>query len=113
MSELHTEPSGTQDLGAVFAALADPTRRAILERLSTGPATVSELAEPFDISLPAVSRHLKVLETAGLLQRHIVGRTHHCRAVPEPMRAAAGWIEERSRFWDEALRSLRDYVERD
>jgi DNA-binding transcriptional ArsR family regulator len=106
-----TIPSGSSDVGAVFAALADPTRRAILDRLAGGPATVGELAAPFEMSLPAVSRHLKVLESAGLLERRVVGRTHHCRAVPAPMRAAADWIEQRSAFWDRALESLRDYVE--
>lgn len=97
-------------LGAVFAAVADPTRRAILSRLARGPATVTQLAEPFAISLPAVSKHLKVLEAAGLLERTIVGREHHCRAVPETLLRAEAWIAERSAFWDEALGGLRRFL---
>lgn len=103
--------TGTEvDLGQIFAAISDPTRRRILARLGEGPATVGELAEPFDISLPAISRHLKVLERAGLMRRRIDGRVHHCRAVPEPLLRAEAWIAERSAFWDDALDSLSDFL---
>jgi DNA-binding transcriptional ArsR family regulator len=90
--------------------MADPTRRAILTRLAAAPATVGELAEPFDMSLPAVSKHLKVLERAGLLEREIVGRVHHCRAVLEPLRAAEAWMAQRQAFWDQGLESLRSFL---
>jgi DNA-binding transcriptional ArsR family regulator len=107
-----TVPQGRRnvDVGLVFAAMADPTRRAILTRLAASPATVGELAEPFDISLPAVSKHLKVLEQAGLLEREIVGRVHHCRAVLEPLRAAEAWMAQRQAFWDKGLESLRSFL---
>ena len=98
------------DLGRVFSAMADPTRRAILARLVEGPATVSQLAEPFDMSLPAVSKHLKVLERAGLLGREIVGRVHHCHAVIEPLKEAEAWIAQREAFWEQGLDSLRSFL---
>ncbi len=103
-------PDSASDLGPVFAAVSDPTRRRILARLTEGTATVSELAKPFDMSLPAVSKHLKVLERAGLLERRIEGRVHHCRAVLEPLLRAEAWIAQRSAFWDEALDSLSDFL---
>lgn len=98
------------DLSQVFSAVADPTRRAILDRLSRGTATVGELAEPFDISLPAISRHLKVLERAGLMERRVEGRVHHCRAVPGPLREAEAWIARRCEFWEERFESLRSFL---
>ena len=98
-------------LDRTFAALADPTRRAILSRLALGEANVSELAEPFSISLPAISKHLRVLEEAGLLERRKEGRTHHCRLRPEPLSEAAQWIEEARRFWDERLDALAQFLE--
>lgn len=91
--------------------MSDPTRRAILTRLTEGPATVGELAEPFSMSLPAVSKHLKVLERAGLLEREIIGRVHHCRAVLEPLREAETWIAQREAFWDQGLDSLRSFLD--
>lgn len=97
-------------LNAVFAALADPTRRAILQRLSAGEAGVSELAEPFEMSLPAVSKHLKVLENAGLVRR---GREAQWRPVSlraEPLAEAADWIESYRRFWEQSLDRLDDYL---
>jgi len=106
-------PEQGPDLSPVFAALADPTRRAILTRLADGPATVGALAEPFAMSLPAVSKHLKVLEAAGLLERRVVGRVHHCSAVSEPLGAAARWLRRRSRFWDSRLEALGDYLDGD
>jgi DNA-binding transcriptional ArsR family regulator len=97
-------------LSATLAALADPTRRAILARLAEGEATVGELARPFDMSLPAVSRHLKVLERAGLIARGREAQWRPCRLEPEPLRAVAGWLETYRRFWDERLDRLDAYL---
>jgi DNA-binding transcriptional ArsR family regulator len=99
-------------LDATFAALADPTRRAILARLANGEATVTELAEPFPFSLPAVSKHLRVLESAGLLKREIDGRIHRCRLAPEPMRTAAQWIDHYRVFWERQFDTLANYLEK-
>lgn len=99
------------DLDVTFAALADPTRRAILARLATGDASVGELAEPFAMSLPAVSKHLGVLEEAGLLTRQKDGRVRRCHLEPEPMRHAAQWIEQYRQFWESQLDSLARYLE--
>jgi DNA-binding transcriptional ArsR family regulator len=99
-------------LSDVFSALSDPTRRAILARLALGETTVSELAEPFDMSLPAVSKHLKVLEGAGLLVRERHGRLHLCQINGAAMRKAADWIEYYRAFWDARLDSLDDYLVR-
>ncbi|MCB1233659.1 MAG: winged helix-turn-helix transcriptional regulator [Verrucomicrobiae bacterium] len=107
-----TLDSPSAALSATFAALADPTRRGILERLSTGEATVTELAAPLSMSLPAVSKHLRVLESAGLLDRRRDGRTHHLRLNPAPMRAAREWIDFYRRFWESSLDQLADYLER-
>ena len=93
-------------LDATFRALADPTRRAMLARLAAGEATVTELAAPFGVSLPAVSRHLRVLERAGLLARERRGRAHHCRLRRAPLAGAAGWIAHYRRFWDAQLDAL-------
>jgi DNA-binding transcriptional ArsR family regulator len=98
-------------LDATFGALADPTRRAILSRLARGQATVSELAAPFEVSLPAVSKHLRVLESAGLLQREIDGRVHRCRLAPQPMKAAAAWIDKYRAFWGNQFDALEKYLE--
>jgi DNA-binding transcriptional ArsR family regulator len=100
-------------LTATFAALADPTRRAILARLIEGDATVSELASPFDMSLPAVSKHLTVLEDAGLIAREREGRTRRCRVRAAPLRAASEWIETYRRFWEDQLDSLAEYLAED
>jgi DNA-binding transcriptional ArsR family regulator len=97
-------------LSATFAALADPTRRAILARLASGEASVTELARPFDMSLPAVSKHLKVLERAGLVARGREAQWRPCRIAGGPLRDAAGWLERYRRFWDESLDRLDDYV---
>lgn len=99
-------------LDAVFMALADPTRRAIVRRLSGGECSVSELAEPFDVSLPAVTKHLRVLERAGLLEHHKVGRVRRCRLVAGPMREADEWISRYRVFWDHRLDSLADHMKR-
>lgn len=99
------------DLDATFSALADSTRRAILERLTTGEASVTELAEPFDISLPAVSRHLKVLERARLIERRRDAQWRWCRLRPEPLRQAADWIRQYRRFWQQQLNSLERWID--
>jgi DNA-binding transcriptional ArsR family regulator len=101
---------GATALDAVFAALADPTRREILARLSEGDASVSELAEPFEISLPAVSKHLRVLEEAGLLTTEKAGRVRHCRLVADPMADAVSWIARYGRFWEAQFDSLASYL---
>ncbi len=99
------------NLDAAFAALADPTRRAILARLADGKAQVTELAEPFDMSLPAVSKHLKVLERAQLITRHVDGRVHRFHVNPEPLQQAKSWIEHYQHFWTEQLAALGDFLE--
>lgn len=98
-------------LDATFAALADPTRRAILARLTQRDATVTELAEPFSVSLPAISKHLRVLERAGLLKQDREGRIRRCRLEAAPMKAAAEWIERYRRFWTQQLDALAEYFE--
>lgn len=100
-----------EQLDSVFGALADPTRRAILTRLARAEATVGELARPFPISRPAVSKHLRVLERAGLVQRERDGRISRCEFDAAPMRDAAQWIERHRRFWEGQLQSLSSYVE--
>jgi DNA-binding transcriptional ArsR family regulator len=97
-------------LNATFAALADPTRRAILARLATRDASVSELARPFDMSLPGVQKHLQVLERAGLLRHAKRGRVRRCRLVAQPMRRAARWIEQYRRFWEAQFDALAAYL---
>jgi DNA-binding transcriptional ArsR family regulator len=97
-------------LDAVFAALADPTRRAIVTRLAEGEASVSELARPFDVSLPAVTKHLSVLERAGLLEHHKQGRVRRCRLVAEPMRHADEFLSTYRVFWERRLESLAHHL---
>ncbi len=97
-------------LDRVFHALADPTRRALLARLTKGGATVTELATPFATSLPAVSKHLRVLEDAGLLRRDVRGREHHCSLNPGPLRNAAEWIAFYREFWETRLDALEDML---
>jgi DNA-binding transcriptional ArsR family regulator len=101
----------SDSLNEIFGALADPTRRAILARLALGEITVGELAEPFEMSLPAVSKHLNVLEAAGLVQREKQGRLRRCQLDGRPLEAAAGWIEDYQRFWEAQLDSLARYLE--
>jgi DNA-binding transcriptional ArsR family regulator len=98
-------------MNLVFQALADPTRRAILSRLSNGICTVSELAEPFSISLAAVSKHVKVLERAHLLEQTREGRNHHCRLNPDPLKEAKAIIAELETFWSAQLDNLEDYLQ--
>ena len=105
----------TDRLDDTFAALADPTRRAILARLMAGAATVTELAEPFDMSHPAVSKHLKVLERAGLIARGREAQWRPCRLAADPLKEVADWVEGYRRFWEqsqERFQRLDDYLRR-
>jgi len=97
-------------LSLTFAALADPTRRAILHRLMKGEASVTELAKPFDMSLPAVSKHLKVLERAGLISRGRDAQWRPCRLDAGPLREVAGWVEHYRKFWKESFDRLDEYL---
>ncbi len=97
-------------LSLTFAALADPTRRAILARLSSGEASVKELAEPFAMTLPAVTKHLKVLQHAGLITQGRRAQWRPCRLEARPLREVAGWVESYRRFWDESLDRLDEYL---
>ena len=99
-------------LSATFAALADPTRRAILARLVDGEATVSELATPFDKSLPAISRHLKVLRQAGLIEQGREAQWRPCRLRPAPLHGVADWLEQYRHTWEERFERLDDYLVR-
>jgi DNA-binding transcriptional ArsR family regulator len=100
----------TDHLSATFAALADPTRRAILARLARGETSVTELAKPFDMSLPAISKHLKVLERAGLITRGRDAQLRPCKIAPGAMKDAADWLEHYRRFWEQNLDRLDDYL---
>ncbi|MGC4760979.1 ArsR/SmtB family transcription factor [Micromonospora trifolii] len=97
-------------LSAVFAALADPTRRAILARLATGDATVNELAAPFPISVQAISKHLAVLERAGLIVRTREAQWRRCRLDPAPLRTLAEWVDQYHRLWNDRYDTLDDYL---
>ena len=101
----------TNTLDATFGALADPTRRSILERLIGGEASVTSLAQPFAMSLPAVSKHLRVLEKAGLLTQEKDGRVRRCRMDAGPMKEASDWVGRYRVFWEEQLDSLANYIE--
>jgi DNA-binding transcriptional ArsR family regulator len=98
------------DLNATFAALADPTRRAILARLASGEASVTDLASPFKMSLPAVSKHLKVLERAGLIARSREAQWRPCRLDASPLKDASDWLEHYRRFWEESFDRLEEYL---
>jgi DNA-binding transcriptional ArsR family regulator len=97
-------------LSTTFAALADPTRRAILARLASGEASVSELAEPFDISLPAISKHLKVLQRAGLVVQGREAQWRPCRITPAPLKQVDDWVEQYRQLWEQRLDRLEDYL---
>ncbi|MDX6534718.1 MAG: hypothetical protein QOF68_2462 [Gaiellales bacterium] len=101
----------TDPLSTTFAALADPTRRAILARLTEGEATVKELSAPFSISGPAVSKHLRVLERAGLIERGREAQWRPCRLEATPLREVAAWAESYRRFWDQSYERLDDYLQ--
>jgi DNA-binding transcriptional ArsR family regulator len=98
-------------LSETFGALADPTRRAILARLASGQASVTELAEPFAMSMPAISKHLKVLERAGLIARGREAQWRPCRLRAVPLQDVAGWVEHYRRFWEESFDRLDDYLQ--
>jgi DNA-binding transcriptional ArsR family regulator len=98
-------------LSATFAALADPTRRAILARLLTGECSVSELAEPFEMSMPAVSKHLRVLERAGLIARRREAQFRHCRIEPGPLKDVAQWMDRYRAVWEERFDRLDAYLQ--
>ncbi len=97
-------------LSTTFSALADPTRRAILARLASGEVSVTELAQPFDMSLPAISKHLKVLERAGLISRGREAQWRPCRLEAKPLKDAAAWIEQYRKFWEQSLDRLDEYL---
>lgn len=101
----------TDTLSNTFSALADPTRRAILARLAEGEKTVNELAEPFEISLPAVSKHLKVLERARLIERGRAAQWRPCRLHAEPMKDASAWLETYRQFWEQSFDRLEAYLD--
>jgi DNA-binding transcriptional ArsR family regulator len=102
----------TSDLTQVFSAVADPTRRAILQALAERPSTITEIAKPFPVSLNAVSKHVMVLERAGLVKREILGREHLCRLTPRPLREATQWLEHYREFWETRMDALETYVAR-
>jgi DNA-binding transcriptional ArsR family regulator len=97
-------------LDRVFAAVADPTRRAILAALAEKPATITEIAAPFPVSLNAISKHVMVLERAGLIRREVAGREHRCRLTPVPLREATHWLEHYRRFWNVRLDALERHI---
>jgi DNA-binding transcriptional ArsR family regulator len=99
-------------ISSTFSALADPTRRAILARLALGETSVTELAEPFEMSMPAVSKHLRVLERAGLITRGREAQWRPCKLKAEPLREAAGWLDEYRQFWEQSFDRLEEYLQR-
>ena len=99
-----------QNLDLTFSSLAHPIRRGILARLATGEATVMELAKPYKVSAPAISKHMRILEKAGLLSRRIRGREHHCRLQQKRMLEAQKWIESHRKFWNNKLDALERYL---
>jgi DNA-binding transcriptional ArsR family regulator len=103
-------PNYNARLDGIFHALADPTRRAVVERLCLGPASVSELAAPFHMALPSFSQHLDVLEECGLVRSRKAGRIRTCRLVPRPLRAAERWMESQRRHWQRRLDQLDSYL---
>jgi len=109
-SQPTTSKASADALSATFAALADPTRRAILARLADGETSVTELAEPFEMTLPAVTKHLKVLERAGLISRGRQAQWRPCRLEAEPLREVADWIVQYRKFWDARLDRLEVYL---
>jgi DNA-binding transcriptional ArsR family regulator len=100
----------SDQLTSTFSALADPTRRAILARLASGDASVTDLAQPFNMSMPAVSKHLKILERAGLITRGREAQSRPCHLKADPLKEAAGWIEHYRAFWDQSFDRLEKYL---
>jgi DNA-binding transcriptional ArsR family regulator len=112
-SRLRAKERRTDELDRLFRALGDRTRRALLSSLAEKPAMITELADPFDMSLPAVSRHIRVLERAQLVVRNIDGRVHHCSLDLAPLKTAEEWLRHYRRFWEAKLDALARYVEAD
>src|ERR1700674_207489 len=108
----HMVEYSQEQLNNVFSAVADPTRRAILRALAKKPATITQIAKPFPGSLNAISKHVMVLEGAGLIRREIQGREHLCRLEPRPLRDATAWLDHYRQFWDVRLDALESYVAR-
>jgi DNA-binding transcriptional ArsR family regulator len=108
---MSTAQTTTDELSTTFAALADPTRRAILARLASGEASVTEIAQPFDMTLPAVSKHLKVLERAGLIRRGRRAQWRPCRLRADRLKDVADWVGEYRRLWEQRLDRLDDYLQ--
>ena len=104
------QQTSSEHLNATFSALADPTRRAILARLASGETSVSELAEPFEMSMPAISKHLKVLQRAGLIERGREAQWRPCRLEAGPLKDVAKWIEYYRRFWEQSFDRLEEYL---
>jgi DNA-binding transcriptional ArsR family regulator len=102
----------SDQLSTTFSALADPTRRAILARLAKGEASVTELAQPFDMTLPGFSKHLKVLERAGLIARGRNAQWRPCRLAPKPLQDVADWVEQYRQFWEQSLDRLDEYLKK-
>jgi DNA-binding transcriptional ArsR family regulator len=110
MQTMQTMQTMNDTLSLIFAALADPTRRAMLERLAQGPATVTELAEPFKISMPAISKHLKVLEHAGLIERGREAQWRPAQLNAEPLKDVSQWLEQYRQNWEESFDRLDEYL---
>lgn len=111
MPTVHDASLNEHQLSVTFAALADPTRRAILAHLAQGAASVTELAQPFEMSLPAISKHLKVLERAGLITRSREAQWRPCRLEAEPLKDAADWIAQYRQFWEQSFDRLDAYLQ--
>ena len=111
--DLEAAPDGTGALDEIFGALADPTRRAIVARLTEGPCSVSEFTAPFPISAPAITKHLAVLERAGMIARWKTGRVNYCQLVADPLGRAGVWIEQHRTFWEQQLDALENYLDRE
>lgn len=109
-SEFKESAFQEKHLDLLFRALGDRTRRKILSKLATGPAMVTEIAKPFDMSLPAVGKHLRVLENAGLVNRTISGRVHHCALNAMPLKNVGEWLMHYQQFWGESLDALSEYI---
>jgi len=112
-TESHGSIGEPGSLDEIFAALSDPIRRGIIAQLTQGPRSVSLLSAPFEVSAPAISRHLGVLERCGLITRWKVGRVHYCRLVADPLHQAGMWIEQHRAFWQRQLDSLDEYLDRE
>jgi DNA-binding transcriptional ArsR family regulator len=105
--------SRTRSLNAVFGALSDATRRAMVSRLAHGECSVTELSEPFAVSAPAISKHLRVLESSGLIMRRKEGRVRYCRLRPDSLQEADGWIQQQQAFWQQQFDALAKYLDKE